>query len=503
MFYSPEQSKRIFEEQEMMRSGDANHLSLCQYRNVSCVRCCLAHIGGDSHMEGSEKKRRALLERSPLGFHLKYSCRYLGPGNIVMKFRNFNPLNDPKIEASQYEDSFPDVGREEMERRFAQRRKLFLEIYDREQPNRSLPKYLKTAQQNEGYRYEPEARSGPVSLFIGGSVPAGRLQKGELPECHLLGFVDGEGKAGCMAHPLAETSQGYDGRDQVGFFDHTGCCESVGCEASREFKFLSTSAMKVFDKAVNGMSWYEYSRHATSVLVYYLRSYDHILQRLDDEKLLDGLTLENLVEFTNGIYDEWPIRMPDWSVHHPLHAIRVPAFPVAGVELGTSSLDWFTGTTDRNNSIRERVRDGSEELLKVPFVLRSTGKGYRFTLSFPEGERDIDVHLKNGNRPVLKGPLVRELWRAAVDIDENRPGQAWAVGKKLLLRNLHYCLNCDSDPMSSLDILSTDVPLAERIMYLALDTFFLRDYFAIQLSQARDHVERRVKAVTCLVKTGR
>jgi len=72
--------------------------------------------------------------------------------------------------------------------------------------------------------------------------------------------------AGCMAHPLAETSRGYDGRDQVGFFNHTCCCRDIGCEASQEFRFLSKSALKIFDKAVGGMSWYEYSRHSTSVL---------------------------------------------------------------------------------------------------------------------------------------------------------------------------------------------------------------------------------------------
>lgn len=350
-----------------MRSEEATDVNLCQYKNVSCVRCCLPHIGGDSHLEDSEEKRIALLKRSNPAYHLKYSGRYLGPGNIVMKFKNFNPLKDPQIEASQYEDSFSDVGREEMERRFSERRDLFLEIYDREQPRKSLPQYMKAAQRNEGYRYKHKASMGPVSLFLGGSVPTKHLQKGELPECQLLGFVDGKRRVGCMAHPLAETSQGYDGRDQVGFFNHTGGCRSVGCEASKEFKFLSTSAMKIFDKAVNGMSWYEYSRHATSVLVYYLRSYDHILQRLDKRKLLDAMTLEQLVEFTNIFYDEWPLRNPDRSAHHTL----------------------------------------------------------------------------NGN---------------------------------------------DSDPMNSLDILTTDIPLAERMMYLALDTRFLRDHFAMQLQQARDHV---------------
>ncbi len=361
-----------------MRSGKASDLSLCQYKNVSCVRCCLPHIGGDSHLEDSEEKRIALFNRSTLAYHFKYSGRYLGPGSIVMKFKNFNPLKDPKIEASQYEDSLPDVGREEMENRFSERRDLFLDLYDPEQPRQSLPQYMEAAQGNEGYRYKPAASSGLASLFLGGSVPTKRLQKGELPECQLLGFVDGKRTVGCMAHPLAETSRGYDGRDQVGFFNHTGCCRSVGCEASKEFTFLSASAMKIFDKAVDGMSWYEYSRHATSVLVYYLRSYDHILQKLDERELLDTLALEQLVEFTNTLYDEWPIRKPDWSVHHPLNAIRVP-----------------------------------------------------------------------------------------------------------------------ETEMNLLDILSMDIPLAERMMYIALDTWFLQGHFAKQLQQARNHVERRIKALRC------
>jgi len=503
MFYSAEQANRIHAEQKIMHSEEATDVSLCQYKNVSCVRCCLPHIGGDSHMEDSEEQRIALSKRSSLAYHLKYSGRYLGPGNIVMKFKNFNPLKDPQIEASQYEDSFTDVGREEMERRFSKRRGLFLEIYDREQPRQSLPQYMQAAQRNEGYTYKPVARTGPVSLFLGGSVPTKHVQKGDLPECQLLGFVDQGRRVGCMAHPLAETSQGYDGRDQVGFFNHTDGCRSAGCEASREFKFLSTSAMKIFDKAVRRMSWYEYSRHATSVLVYYLRGYDHLLRRLDERECLDTLTLEQLVEFTNRLYDEWPIRKPDWSARHPLNAIRVPGFPRSGVELSTaSSLDWFTGATTggeisaSTESTLEDVRRHREEMTtKVPLRLQSTDKGYRFTLTFPEAERDIDVHLRNGNQPVLKGTLVQELWRAGINREESWPGTDRIKGKRLLLQNLHHCLSHDSDPMSSLDILSTDIPLAERMMYIVLDTWFLQDHFARQLQQARDHVDRRIEAL--------
>jgi hypothetical protein len=502
MVHSAEQAKRILAEQKIMRSGEATDASLCQYRNVSCVRCCLPHIGGDSHLEDSTEKRAARFKRNNLAYHLKYSGRYLGPGNIVMKLKNFNPLKDPQIEASKYEDSFPDVGRKEMERRFSERRDLFLDTYDREEPRQSLPQYMKAAQRNEGYKYKPEASMGLVSLFLGGLVSTKHRQKGELPECQLLGFVNGERTVGCMAHPLAETSQGYDGRDQVGFFNHTDGCRSAGCEASKEFRFLSLSAMKIFDKAVNGMSWYEYSRHATSVLVYYLRGYDCLLQMLDEGGLLDTLTLEQLVQFTNTLYDEWPMRKPDWSMRHLLNAIRIPEFPMSGIELATSSLDWFTGTTtehvmpDSTEPVLEDVRRIRDKLtLEVPFSLRSTDKGYRFMLTFPAGERGIEVHLRNGNRPVLIGTLVPELWRVGINRGESWSGTDLAKGKKSLLQNLHRHLSYDSDTMNSLDILSTDIPLAERMMYIALDTWFLKDHFGLQLRQARDHVKRRIDAL--------
>ena len=150
MFYSAQQEKRIDEEQAIMRSGEAGKVSLCRYRNVSCVRCCLPHIGGDSHIADSGEKDG-----------------YLGPGSLAMKFRSFNPLKDPRIEASQYEDSFPDVGMEEMERRFSKRRELFLEIYDRRHPRESLTQYMEAAQRKEGYKYKPVANAGLVSLFLG------------------------------------------------------------------------------------------------------------------------------------------------------------------------------------------------------------------------------------------------------------------------------------------------------------------------------------------------
>jgi hypothetical protein len=290
-----EKEQRIFTEQALLRSGEAADIGLCQYKTLSCVRCCLPHIGGDTHRDEAGN--------------------WLGPGGIRMKFTNFNPLKDPRIEASHYEDAFSDVGRGEMERRFSQRRQLFLELYDPKRPAASLPAYMNAAQKKEGYRYRHTALSGPASMcagyagYAGGS--ASTIQQGELPECHLLGHIDAAGRVGCLAHPLAATSRGHDGRDRVGYFHHSGCCDKVGCEAVREFPYLSPSARKVFDKAVEGMSWYDYSRHATSVLVYYLRSYDHLAVQLDERNLLDTLSLPQLVDLTNALYEKWPLKKPE------------------------------------------------------------------------------------------------------------------------------------------------------------------------------------------------
>ncbi len=368
MHDTAEQADRIFAEQSIMRSGESLDVSLCQHSSVSCVRCCLPHIGGDSHLEDTKEERAALYEKSRQAYDVRYSGRYLGPGNLLMKFKNFNPLQDPRIEASKYEDSFPDVGKEEMERRFSERRRLFLTLYDSERPRRSLPLYMEAIQKHEGYRYVFEVNTGLASLFLGGCIAKKKhYQKGELPECQLLGFVDRKGRVGCMAHPLAETSCGYDGRDQVGFFQHTGCCDSAGCEASKEFPFLSRSAMSIFDRAVGGMSWYQYSRHATSVLVYYLRSYDPILQRLDAGGLLEALTLQQVVAFTNDLYDGWPQRQSS-----------------AGDEI---------------------------------------------------------------------------------------------------------------DCMNSMDLLSTEIPLRERIMLIALDTRFAKSRFNAQLQQVRDYIDRKIETL--------
>jgi hypothetical protein len=371
MFSSAERDKIIFAEQEILRSGKKSGASLCQSKNLSCIRCCLPHIGGDSHMEDSRKERLSLFHQDKAAYHVKYSNRYLGPRNLLMKFTNFNPLKDPQIEASQYEDSFQDVGRDEMERRFSERRKLFLKIYDHHTPRQSLPLFMKAAQEKEGYKYKVAASSGPASLFIGGAAPVQCLS-GELPECHLLGFVDGNQRVGCLAHPLAESSHGYDGRDQAGFFNHTGCCQNVGCEASKEFPFLSASAMKVFDKAVDRMSWYEYSRHATSVLVYYLRSYDYLIQALDESALLDGLNLDQLVAFTNSLHDEWPLKKPfsfydvEDSEHMNSLAILSTEIPIAERILYIALNTWFR--SDNYTSELQQARSFLAARTSIIFV---------------------------------------------------------------------------------------------------------------------------------------
>ena len=51
-----------------------------------------------------------------------------------------------------------------------------------------------------------------------------------------------------------------------------------------------------------------------------------------------------------------------------------------------------------------------------------------------------------------------------------------------------------SDRMTSLEILSKEIPLPERIMHIALDPWYRKDCFSAQLQQARDHLEKYIDA---------
>ena len=64
MFYSAEKEKRIYLELQKLHPGRGSNRNLCQYKDVSCVRSCLPHIGGDSHMEDSETVRNLLRSKN-------------------------------------------------------------------------------------------------------------------------------------------------------------------------------------------------------------------------------------------------------------------------------------------------------------------------------------------------------------------------------------------------------------------------------------------------------
>ena len=160
MFYSKEQCESIIAKEKVLHSTREHDVSLCQYKGKSCVRCCLPHIGGDSHMEISNNESIKSFNANNLRHHLRYGNRYVGFGGILMKFRSYHPLRKPKFEVSHYEDSFEDVGQEEMERRFSGRTALFSESFDSSCSVKSLETYVKAIHDKERYNYDPESNKG-------------------------------------------------------------------------------------------------------------------------------------------------------------------------------------------------------------------------------------------------------------------------------------------------------------------------------------------------------
>jgi len=546
MMYTNEQAEKIKRHLKELHSSEENDVSLCQYNGSSCVRCCLPHIGGDSTHELSKDERTKLFNKDNLAYRIRYENRYVGPKGILMKFNNFHPIKEPGFEVSHYEDSFEDEGQEEIEKNFSRRRKLFLKMFNPKEPDSSIAKYERKTKKEEGYRYKPSEGESLATLFFGGSIPQKNCGKGEAAECHLLGFLDEEKKeAGCLAHPFAPNTQGYDGRDKAGFF-HNDSCSRCSCTWSEEFRYLSDSARKVFERATNGMSWYDHSRHGTAVLVAYLRSYDNIIQMIDKKGKLDKMSLENLVEFTNNIFDNWPLKEHKWSIRHELSQARVSKFPVPDKTVQKGTLDWFTGTEEQLAEIDRITKRGEiaykrwkqksneyeksssklsreesknldsickaewgtyrgimapanklqEELIKeVPYKLISTNQGYLFEMNTGEKIKNIEVIIK-GNQPFFSGEQSGELWRLGLPRITRAQGKSLSEVAKLSLIAEISQLNYRSDNILGTEMLTQDsIPIKERIMYHALDSLFFKEYFTEQVAQAREHIRKEIEKI--------
>lgn len=502
MLYSAEQVEHIKEMKKALHASEPKGISLCQYNGVSCVRCCLPHIGGDSI-------REEVLEGEKQSVNYD---RYLGPGEILMKFNNFHPMSPPEFEISHYEDSFEDAGKEENEMRFARRRELFFEVFDPQKPEVTLASYVNQIQAEEGYCHDPESDSAEAlfHVYFPGSIDT-KGKGGELPECHLLGFIDDQ-TVGCLGHPAAEHMQGFDARQDFGFFK-TDSCVKCSCDWSEEFQYLSDSALKVFDKAIEGMSWYDYSRHGTAVLVAYLRSYDHIMQKLDEKDLLEDISLQQIAELTNNLYENFSEKA-SCSVDKDLSEWKVPKFPLVARNLKNDTLWWFTGTAkdaekldtlnDKWNSlgfgnperraaydVYDHFRDTIEE--EVQYHVHSTETGYRFEIDVKGDTKILHVDINNDNSPTVREKDSPDFWRIGVPIRQRYTytEDVNVLGMRELVRNLDYgVFNC----MNSLKILTLDsVTLSEGMFLNAINYNLDRRYYKKQLDILRKKVDANIQ----------
>lgn len=495
MMYSKTQYERIIKLTEIIHSTPKRDISLCQYDGLSCVRCCLPHIGGDFPRGIPEGELSEILKNDKARWYGEFEHQYVGPKGIKMKFISVHPRIGPGMEASHYEDSFQDVGQQEMERRFERRREKFTKIYDPQKAAETLDRYIHEIQEEEGYSFKTDRGLGLFTLFFGGNIP---VKEGNLPECQLLAYAGNE--VGCLAHPLSPESKGIDGRELAGFFKNTDSCRISGCEWAKEFPYLSDSALRVFKKATEGMSWYEYSRHSTAVLVAYLRAFDFLLEMMDKRDKLESKSLDEVVEFTNDLFDNWEFPRPvhfsksnekDWRL--PRHYA-----PGKSVTADKHGKDILLGTFEESRKyaninrrywedlkekcielkqVRDELRD--RIVKSLPYAIVSTLQGYKVIF---DKRHEVHVDLQ-GNRLRFRDNEREFLCRIGYDTREGM--NEWMSGKDIIMCMLKTGLG------ASQDAYLLDIPVKERLLHVGLMTHFFKQWQK-QMPQVRECIERAI-----------
>ncbi len=490
MFYSEEEAQKKDKEINIIHTSEKRELSLCQYNSLSCVRCCLPHIGGDYPHGINDKELYTILNNDKKKWRTEFENQYVGPKGIRLKFVNIHPLVSPGMVASHYENSFEDIGKEEMEKRFKKRREVFLKKYNPKNANKTLESYMNAIKKEEKYSFKKEdIGSGLFTLFFGGD---NHVDPKHLPECQLLANVGD--KKGCLAHPLAPESQGIDGRELVGFFKKTDSCTKASCNWTEEFKYLSDSALKVFDKAIQGMSWYEYSRHSTAVMVAYLRVYDFIFEKMDTQGKLENKSLEELTQFTNEVSNKWKFSKPSGpykSENGPIEENwTIPTHYASGKIISTKkNIDILIGTfeeyhnynimcdtywaskekKEENKTAYETLR--SNIIKQMNYTVVSTKQGYKFIF---DKKHVIHIDLE-GNKPKFREEEYEFIQR--IGYSTYNTMTALELGKDEILNNLRHAISgYNYNTKTYIDSYTLNIPIKEKLLYIGLNTNFSKHY---------------------------
>ena len=489
MFYSQDQVEAMEQYEKQLHDLSNNGASLCQFKGRSCVRCCMPHIGGDSHLFDHDADNRS-----------NNVYRYLGPDGLLMQFNNFLVRGNPSFSVSKHEDSFEDVGKEEMERRFRERTQLFQEIFDPEDPLKSLQEYEEKIKEISGYSYKStkENMAGQMAaMFCGGSVRFD--EKAALPECFLLGVLSDEKSIGCLGHPKA--NNGFEGRKEAGYFRNSSC-SGCSCTISKEFGYLSDVALEIFDNATKNMSWYEYSRHSTAVLVSYLRAYDYLLQKMAEKIDVVSLPLSELTLLINRFYDQWSFRL-NTTCRTNLIDCRLKKYPQVGIEWH-EDMQYFYAAADvltlrkkllKNKEFDEAISIGKKHFIDVVYRIVSTEKGYSVIFNLPDGDREIEVEIDSAGRLIFVDNEF-PYWRIVAnyskheDVSDNEKDR----GRAYLLGQIRGKVFPYEDMMYSKEYFPM-MHSSEAVMYKALATDFSRGNFEAELTMKREAVDRFVESL--------
>jgi hypothetical protein len=498
MFYSEEEARKIDKEIEIIHTSEKRELSLCQYNSLSCVRCCLPHIGGDYPKGISIEETYKLINNDKKKWFGELLNQYIGPNGIKLKFSNIHPLVSPGIVASHYENSFEDVGKKEMEKRFKRRRELFITKYNPKNARKTLENYMSAIKKEEKYSFKHDINSGFFTMFFGGD---NHVEKDHLPECQLLANVGD--KKGCLAHPQAPESKGVDGREIAGFFKKTDSCTRANCGWSEEFKYLSDSALKVFDKAIEGMSWYEYSRHSTAVMVAYLRVYDFLFEQMDAQGKLENKSLDELIKFTNELANNWEFKKPvhfykstqeDWITpkHYASGKIitkgKNTTILTGSFEECAKSEEMekqYRSSKERKNEDWEAYHNLRNNITKqLNYTIVSTTRGYKIIF-----DKKHVVHIDlEGNKPKFREEENEFLKRVGYDAYEQTQLEA---GKDKIITSLNDAVY-KWENNKHVDEYSLDIPIKEKLLYIGLNTN-LSKHYKKQLPILRENIEKRIE----------
>jgi len=160
----------------------------------------------------------------------------------------------------------------------------------------------------------------------------------------------------------------------------------------------------------------------------------------------------------------------------------------------------------------KNIKDWGESYLarekiskEIPYTLTATEEGYEFDFNFDDERKKIQVEIVDGNKPILKGELVGDLWRHGVNyqIHEKHGDNIQNRGECNLLRIITRKFDywhpkikngetCSGDLGRHKLLTHESLSFAEAKTYAGLNSWIHPDVMDVQLKRAREHIDKKI-----------